>query len=47
MKEAKPMIIGSSGPHGVGKSTLAAAMAVKMKNDLIFDAKKQFMPSIN
>jgi deoxyadenosine/deoxycytidine kinase len=34
------MIIWISGPYGVGKSTLAEAMAVKMKNALIFDAEE-------
>ena len=34
------MIIWLSGPYGVGKSTLAEAMAAKMKNALIFDAEE-------
>ena len=34
------MIIWISGPYGVGKSTLAEAMAAKMKNALIFDAEE-------
>lgn len=34
------MIIWISGPYGVGKSTLAEAMAAKMKNVLIFDAEE-------
>ena len=34
------MIIWISGPYGVGKSTLAEAMADKMKNALIFDAEE-------
>ena len=34
------MIIWISGPYGVGKSTLAEAMADKMKNVLIFDAEE-------
>ena len=34
------MIIWLSGPYGVGKSTLAEAMAVKMKDALIFDAEE-------
>ena len=34
------MIIWISGPYGVGKSTLAEAMAAKMDNALIFDAEK-------
>lgn len=34
------MIIWISGPYGVGKSTLAEAMAEKMKNALIFDAEE-------
>ncbi|MBR1842473.1 MAG: AAA family ATPase [Oscillospiraceae bacterium] len=33
------MIIWISGPYGVGKSTLAEAMAAKMENALIFDAE--------
>ena len=33
------MIIWISGPYGVGKSTLAEAMAPKMENALIFDAE--------
>ena len=33
------MIIWISGPYGVGKSTLAKAMAEKMENALIFDAE--------
>ena len=34
------MIIWISGPYGVGKSTLAEAMAEKMENALIFDAEE-------
>ncbi len=34
------MIIWISGAYGVGKSTLAEAMAKKMKNALIFDAEE-------
>ena len=34
------MIIWISGPYGVGKSTLAEAMAAKMNNALIFDAEE-------
>ena len=34
------MIIWISGPYGVGKSTLAEAMAAKMNNTLIFDAEE-------
>ena len=34
------MIIWISGPYGVGMSTLAEAMADKMKNALIFDAEE-------
>ena len=34
------MIIWLSGPYGVGKSTLAEAMAAKMENALIFDAEE-------
>ena len=34
------MIIWISRPYGVGKSTLAEAMAAKMKNALIFDAEE-------
>ena len=34
------MIIWISGPYGVGKSTLAEAMATKMNNTLIFDAEE-------
>ena len=34
------MIIWLSGPYGVGKSTLAKAMAAKMKSALIFDAEE-------
>lgn len=34
------MIIWLSGPYGVGKSTLAEAMAEKMENSFIFDAEK-------
>lgn len=34
------MIIWISGPYGVGKSTLAEAMAAKMENVLIFDAEE-------
>lgn len=34
------MIIWLSGPYGVGKSTLAEAMAAKMKNAIIFDAEE-------
>ena len=34
------MIIWISGPYGVGKSTLAEAMAVKMENAFIFDAEE-------
>ena len=34
------MIIWISGPYGVGKSTLAEAMARKMNNALIFDAEE-------
>lgn len=34
------MIIWISGPYGVGKSTLAEAMAAKMKNSIIFDAEE-------
>ena len=34
------MIIWISGPYGVGKSTLAEAMAAKMENALIFDAEE-------
>jgi len=34
------MIIWISGPYGVGKSTLAEAMAEKMKNTIIFDAEE-------
>ncbi len=34
------MIIWISGPYGVGKSTLAEAMAAKMSNALIFDAEE-------
>lgn len=34
------MIIWISGPYGVGKSTLAEAMAAKMKNTHIFDAEE-------
>lgn len=34
------MIIWISGPYGVGKSTLAEAMAAKMKNAMIFDAEE-------
>lgn len=34
------MIIWISGPYGVGKSTLAEAMAEKMGNALIFDAEE-------
>lgn len=34
------MIIWLSGAYGVGKSTLAEAMAVKMENALIFDAEE-------
>ena len=32
------MIIWISGPYGVGKTTLAEAMAAKMDNALVFDA---------
>lgn len=34
------MIIWISGPYGVGKSTLAEAIAAKMNNALIFDAEE-------
>ena len=34
------MIIWLSGPYGVGKSTLAEAMAAIIKNALIFDAEE-------
>lgn len=34
------MIIWLSGPYGVGKSTLADALASKLKNALIFDAEE-------
>ena len=34
------MIVWISGPYGVGKSTLAEAMAEKMENALIFDAEE-------
>ena len=34
------MIIWISGPYGVGKSTLADAIAAKMNNALIFDAEE-------
>ncbi len=34
------MIIWISGPYGVGKSTLAKAMAARMDNALIFDAEE-------
>lgn len=34
------MIMWISGPYGVGKSTLAEAMAAKMKNAMIFDAEE-------
>ena len=34
------MIVWISGAYGVGKSTLAEAMAAKMKNALIFDAEE-------
>lgn len=34
------MIIWLSGPYGVGKSTLAEALAEKMENALIFDAEE-------
>lgn len=34
------MIIWISGPYGVGKSTLAEAMIVKMKKAIIFDAEE-------
>ena len=34
------MIIWISGPYGVGKSTLAEAMAEKIENALIFDAEE-------
>lgn len=34
------MIIWISGPYGVGKSTLAEAMATKMENAIIFDAEE-------
>ncbi len=34
------MIIWISGPYGVGKSTLAEAMAAKMENAQIFDAEE-------
>lgn len=34
------MIIWISGAYGIGKSTLAEAMAAQMKNALIFDAKE-------
>lgn len=34
------MIIWISGPYGVGKTTLAEAMAAKMDNALVFDAEK-------
>ena len=34
------MIIWISGPYGVGKTTLAEAMAAKMDNALVFDAEE-------
>ncbi len=34
------MVIWISGPYGVGKSTLAEALAAKMENALIFDAEE-------
>lgn len=34
------MILWLSGPYGVGKSTLAEALAAKMKNALLFDAEE-------
>ena len=34
------MIIWLSGPYGVGKSTLAEAMAAKMENAFLFDAEE-------
>ena len=34
------MIIWISGPYGVGKSTLAEALAIRMENVLIFDAEE-------
>ena len=35
------MIIWISGPYGVGKTTLAEAMAAKMDNALVFDAEEE------
>ena len=39
-KKGKSMVIWISGPYGVGKSTLAEALAGKMENALIFDAEQ-------
>lgn len=38
--ESCAMIFWISGAYGVGKSALADAMAAKMENALIFDAKE-------